>query len=264
MAQDLDMFLASGKGALSGAGAGAQLGSMAGPQGAVIGAGLGAIVGGVGAGMKQNKANQAQQIPFADPLMTKRLAEIEQTRKNIMTASDPLSQRRLDEAKNVGASIQGAISRNTGGDVQSTIDALLKAQKNTQSAINQGIAETSTRLPYFDNASTILADKIAQRKADLQFMAQQQAMAENAQARKEANLNANAILGTQGGTQTIPESLTALLQLIKNRQQQPATPISQVQPTPEPGMFYTPGDTEIGTNNFMDLMSGLQQAGLFK
>jgi hypothetical protein len=29
-------------------------------------------------------------------------------------------------------------------------------------------------------------------------------------------------------------------------------------------MFYTPGDTEIGTNNFMDLMSGLQQAGLFK
>lgn len=262
MAQDLDMLLASGKGAMSGAGTGAMIGSnpalMAATGGlsAPIATGIGALVGGVGAGMKQNKANQAQQIPFIDPMESKRLAEIEQSRKNLMTGSDALTQRRLDEAKNVGSAVQGAITRSTGGDVASTMDALLKAQKNTQSAINQGITESQSRLPYFDNASTMLAQRIAQRKLELGLLDRSQAMAENAQARKEANLNANALLGVNGGMGTTGDALQVLLDLIQKRQGQ--------EQSQTPSVAATPGDTEIGTQNFMNPMGDLQSSGLIQ
>lgn len=264
MAQDLDVLLASGKGAVSGAGQGAMIGSnpalMAATGGlsAPVATGLGALLGGVSSGLKQNKANQSQQIPFIDPIESRRLSEIEQARKSLMTGSDALTQRRIDEARNIGSAVQGAITRSTAGDVGSTMDVLLKSQKNTQSAINQGISESQSRLPYFDNASTMLAQRIAQRKLELGLLNRSQSMAENAQSRKEANLNSNALLGVQGGTATPNDALQMLLNLIAQKQ-------TGVQGTnTDSSLSVTPGDTEIGTNNFMNFMGGLQSSGLIQ
>jgi hypothetical protein len=214
--QDLDTVLAGGKGAISGGSKGLALGSnpallaATGGLSAPIGAAAGAIIGGVGSAVKQDKANKAQEVPLVDPLEMRRLARLEQTRKNILTGSDPVTRNRIDQARNQGAAVRGAISRNTGGDVSSTIDALLKSQKNTQASINQGVSAGQQRLPYFDNAAGVLTNKIANRKLQLGLLDRSQKMAENAQSRKEANLNANAFLGTDGGTQTFEQALAAL------------------------------------------------------
>jgi len=252
MAGDLDSLMALGKGAVSGAGMGAQLGGMAGPQGAAIGAGAGAIIGGIGAVQKQNQADKAQQIPMVDPMERQRLAQLEQQRKALLAGTNAITQNQISEAKNIGAGVQSAVSRNTGGDVASTMDALLRAQKGTQQGVNQAVMSGRDRLPYFDSAAGNLMSRIAQRKLELQRLKRDQAVAENAQARTEANVNANAILGTQGGTATIQEGIGAILPMFTSGQSSPQ------------GNFFTPGDQEIGTQNMMDLLGTMNQGGLFQ
>lgn len=180
------------KGATTGASIGSVIPGVGTVLGGAIGAGLGANIGALSAISKQNKANKSQEIPMTDPIEARRLAELEQLRRNVMMGSDPITQNRINQARNVGSAVQGAISRNTGGDVASTMDALLKAQRNTQAGVNQGISEGQQSLPYFDNASGQLMQRIAQRKLELQLLKRAQATAENAQSRKEDNLSANA------------------------------------------------------------------------
>lgn len=222
MANDLDILMASGKGAVSGGGKGLALGSnpallaATGGLSAPIGAGIGAIVGGVSSGMKQNQADKASQLPVVDPLEAVRLAQLEQTRKNILTGSNPATQNKIQQIRNVGSAVQGGISRNTGGDVGATMDALLKAQKNTQAGVNNAVSEGQQNLPYFDSAVGTLSQRIAQRKADLWKINRDQMLAENAQSRKEANLNTNAMVGASGQLPSMEE----LLAMIQKRKMQ--------------------------------------------
>lgn len=238
---------AAASGALSGAGKGSKIGStvgsivgsvipgvgtaIGGAAGGAIGAQVGAAAGGVSAAIKQKKANQAQQIPFVDPMEAKRLAELEQTRRSISSGTDVLTRQGIQEQQNIGRSTQGAISRATGGDVGQTIDALLKAQRGTQAGVNNVMSQSAQRLPYFDSAAGQLTDKMAQRKLELALLKRDQAVAENAQARKEANLNANALIATEGGVQTIPEYTNQFSQYIANGFGSQQNPIQSNNPT---------------------------------
>lgn len=269
---DLDILMASGKGAVSGAGKGAALGGMIGSVvpgvgnaiGAAAGGVIGGAVGGISSGIKQNQANQAKEIGFTDPLEAVRLAQLEQTRKNILTGSNPVTQNKIEQIRNVGSAVQGGISRNTGGDVGATMDALLKAQKNTQTGVNNAVSEGQQNLPYFDNAVGTLAQRIAQRKLELQLLSRGQNLAENAQARKENNLNANALVGTNGQLPTTDE-LLALLQ--KRKLQEQGGGLSQIPATPNQvdvsGATNLSGDWASGLGGSMPTLDSNQSGNGF-
>lgn len=173
--------------------------------GKIAGTAIGATAGAISGGLSQRKANQAQEIATEDPFERKRLAELEQTRRSISTGSDIGTQNKIGEAKSVGRSVQQGIAKNTGGDVGSTISGMLKAQKNTQNATNRAVAESQQRLPFFENMYQQLGSRIGQRKLELSLLGRGQALAENTQQRKESNLNANALIATEGGLGKIDE-----------------------------------------------------------
>jgi hypothetical protein len=199
------MFGSIASGAASGAGKGAAIGSIIPGVGTLAGGAIGAIAGGAMAGGKQKKSNDAQKIPLADPRELARLSEITQTRKSINAGTDAMTQLGIQQQQNAGRSAQAGISRATGGDVGGTIDALLKSQRATQSGQNNVIAQAGARLPYFEQAQTGLLDRITQRKLELGLLNRSQRVAEAAQAQTDNNINKNALLATQGGTQTIAE-----------------------------------------------------------
>jgi hypothetical protein len=222
--------LAGFSGAISGAGKGAQLGSIIPGVGTAVGAAGGAVLGGITSMIGQNRANKSQQIPFADPMDIKRRAELEQVRKSLMVGTDPATQLGVQTAQSIARGAQNPIVRSTGGDVSATMDALLKTQKNAQGGANQAIAEGQQRIPYFDNAYGNMVSAINQRKLELALLNRSQRTAENAQSRTDQNVNANAILATQGGTETIPEAIQSLNipQWLQSRFGQSAQPPQQV------------------------------------
>ena len=79
---------AAGSGALSGAGMGAKIGSLVPGVGTVAGAAVGGLAGAITGGTRQKQANKAQEIPLVDPSERARLAQLEQTRKNIPAVCD--------------------------------------------------------------------------------------------------------------------------------------------------------------------------------
>jgi hypothetical protein len=259
MAQGLDLLMASGTGALGGASTGAKLGGMLGPQGAAIGAGVGALAGGISAGTKQKKATDSQNIPIVDPMERQRLAELELQRKNLLAGTDAITQNAISEAKNLGSATNNAIIKNTGGDVSSTMDALLRAQKGTQQEVNQAVMEGRQRLPYFDSAAGNLNSRIAQRKLELGLLKRSQATAENAQAQTDNNVNAQALLATEGGIMT-PQQIAEML---KKRQIQEASGGLTQMITPNEasidGMTNVMGDwsSPMITNNGMPTLDNI-------
>lgn len=200
---------AVGSGAASGAGMGASIGSVIPGVGTAAGAGVGALVGGISGGLKEKRSQDAQNIPSVDPMERARLARLEQVSKNLSSGTDTLTQQGIKEQRNIGKAAQTAISRNTGGDVGGTIDALLKSQKATQGGVNQTVAQSAQRIPYFDSAVGALKSRIGQRRLELDLLNRSQRVAEAAQSRTDANVNTQALLATEGGTQTIPEGVMA-------------------------------------------------------
>lgn len=209
---------ASFSGGISGASTGAKIGGMFGPQGAVLGTTIGAVAGAVQGGTKQKQANEAQDIPIVDPAERARLAALEQTRKNIASGSDVMTQQGIKQQQNIGKAAQNALARTTGGDVGGTMDALLKSQKATQGGVNQTIAQAQNRLPYFDSAQGGLTSRIAQRKLELGLLNRSQKTAESAQARTDNNISSQALMATEGGLQTMPQVIGQAGQWLKNRQ----------------------------------------------
>jgi hypothetical protein len=119
------------------------------------------------------------------------------------SGSDALTQQNIRNQQNVGRAAQNAISKSTGGDVGGTLDALLRSQKATQGGVNQAVAQSAQRLPYFDSAAGQLGSKIAQRRLELDLLNRGQDLASSTRNRTASNLNSQALLATEGGTQTI-------------------------------------------------------------
>jgi len=262
---------AAGAGAASGAGMGATLGSLVPGPGTAIGTAAGALIGGIGGALKQKKANESNEIPEVDPMERERLARIQQISKNLSAGTDGLTQQNISQQKNVGRAAQNAISKVTGGDVGGTLDALLRTQRGTQSGVNQAVAQAAQRMPYFDSAAGSLASRIAQRRLELGLLNRSQYTAENAQARTDSNVNSQALLATQGGTETIPQgaatTMDMVAQMIKRSQEnrnaasqnsvQPSTPVGSTPVASPMGSGGGVGDRVTGMSispqGFVDL-----------
>jgi len=204
--------MANGQGmaGLSGAAGGAAMGAkLGGTLGSVVpgvgnavglvgGAAIGGLVGGISGANKKKKANEAANISPVDPNEQRRMAELNQITKNLSIGADSLTQNRLSELQKVGAQTQGAISKVSGGDVGSTVQGMLQAQRNTQAGANAALADRG-QLPYFQNLAQQLQTRQSQRKLELELLKRSQAMAETAQAQTDSNLNANAYASTLMG-----------------------------------------------------------------
>ena len=194
-------------GATSGAGMGARVGSLFPGIGTAVGAGVGALAGGIMSGIQTNRAQQSQNIPVVDPMERARLSRLEQMSRSLSSGSDSLTQQNIRNQQNIGRAAQNAIARNTGGDVGGTLDALLRSQKATQGGVNQAVAQAAQRIPYFDSAAGQMASRIAQRRLELDLLNRGQDLASSTRARTVNNANAQALLATEGGTDTIAQGV---------------------------------------------------------
>jgi hypothetical protein len=200
------------QGAAGGVAKGAQLGTMINPGlGTLIGAGAGALMGGIGGASKKKKAVNASEISPVDPNEQARMVELNQAIKNINVGADALTQNRLQELSKIGAQTQGAISKVSGGDVGSTVQGMLQAQRNTQAGANAALADRG-QLPYFMNLAQQLGTRMSQRKVELDKWKADMALAESAQNITDANVNKNAYLSTlgQGDMQSVGNFLSGL------------------------------------------------------
>lgn len=196
-------------GAMSGAGIGSKVGGLigsaanailpgAGMIGKIGGGLIGAGIGAIGGNVKQKKSESSQNIADVDPNQQRRLAELNMISKNISSGTDALTQNKISEMNKLGSQTQNAISKVSGGDVGATTQGLLQAQRNTQSGVNDALANRSM-LPAFQGLSGSVANGIAQRKLELALLNRGQQTAEYAQGRKNNNLNMMGMLGSQGG-----------------------------------------------------------------
>jgi len=182
---------------------GAILGGVAGTTiapgvGGAVGAQIGQTAGGlIESGVQGRKANQLAP-GLVDPLEQQRINELNQIRKNISTGSDAATQGAIGEAQKVGATTQGRIARSTGGDVGSTVNALIKAQKGTQAATNQAVVQGQQRLPFVEQLTQQLGTRISQRTLELGLLNQNRAKAASAQAGTDALQNLGSLAALQG------------------------------------------------------------------
>lgn len=165
--------------------------------GAQIGAGLGGIAG--GAIESRNADKNIPQIGLEDPRQLARLREIDATRRQISEGRDPLTMQRVSEIQKMGETTKGQLGKFTGGDVGGTLSAMLRAQRNTGQGINQAYSESQNRLPFFENLSSQLSNRIEDRKFLLQSHALSNAEVNSEKARGAMNSAISGTIASLGG-----------------------------------------------------------------
>jgi hypothetical protein len=225
---------AGGAGGASGGASGALggLGGSSGP-GASAGAGLSlatSLVQGIQAQRQKKKADAA--FPeLVDPNQAAFLSELNQKRRSIETGADFAGA--MDKINATTAGTQEAITRNTGGDVGGTIQALLQAQNSANSAKNAVIGQGQQQQLAYNNMYGGLLNQISARRLQLQMQRSQQNLGEWAKGQQGTNQNllagltsaagmgANALANQQPGAEVTagaegasPESLPMLSSLL--------------------------------------------------
>jgi len=156
-----------------------------------IGAGLSLLGGGKG---------RQRDVADIDPNQAARLREIDRTRKQISTGTDALTQTGIQEIRKAGETTKGQLAKFSGGDVGGTIASFLRAQRNTNKGVNERFSQGQARIPFFENLSTQLGNRMSQRKLELDVHRADQDAAERAQAQTTANLNESGRQAFEGDT----------------------------------------------------------------
>jgi len=186
------MALGSAIGSTIGGIGGAAIG---GPIGAQIGAGIGGIAGGA----IDLAGQKTPEVQMADPNQIARLREIESTKKQIASGTDPLTQQAVSDIRKTGETTKGQLAKFTGGDVGGTLSAMLRAQRNIGQGQNQAYAQSQQRLPFFENLQSQLGNRIAQRKLELDVNAQDTAKAERANTQRQIIGSVSGLIGSGVG-----------------------------------------------------------------
>lgn len=194
-----------------GIGGGALGSSIAGPLGGIIGSQIGSSLGGaIGGGVESvfgGGSGDKKQVQRVDQNQVARLREIDRTRKEISEGRDPLTRSAISEIKATGETTKGQLAKFSGGDVGGTISSFLRAQRNTGKGINDRFSQSQGRIPFFENLSTQLGNRISQRKLELDVHDADQQSAEIAQGRTNRNLNLSGIQASS----LVSEGLAGLL-----------------------------------------------------
>lgn len=186
-----------GAGAASGGGGGASSmlsglgggGGGGGQSGQAIGAGISlatSLVQGIQAAKLKRKADSAMP-EMVDPNQAAFLSELNQKRKSIETGADFAGA--MDQIDATTAGTNEAITRNTGGDVGGTIQALLQSAGSANNAKNNVIAQGQQQQMAYNNMYGGLLNQIAARRMQLQMYNSQQARGEWAKKQQAANQN---------------------------------------------------------------------------
>ena len=166
-----------------------------------IGTQIGAGLGGIGGGLLEiNRAkSNTPEVSESDPRQLARLREIDATRRQISEGRDPLTMQRVSEIQKMGETTKGQLGKFTGGDVGGTLSAMLRAQRNTGQGINQAYSESQNRLPFFENLSSQLLNRIEQRKLDLGVHEQDRARLQQESGKQSMMNSASGLLASLGG-----------------------------------------------------------------
>lgn len=176
---------------------------------------IGKGVGKVGQMLGQSKANklkkQAESLfpQYEDPRQLAQLARLQQMQKSLETGAE--FQGAKDTAMQNIAGTQAGIVKSTGGDVGSTIQGLLQAQRVGGQQLNQAYAQAEQRQAALNPLVTSLNNLISSRKMELQLAKSQQKLAEWAKMQQQLNQNlgagaarAGAMAGLKQGKPSMP------------------------------------------------------------
>lgn len=235
-------------GVLDGILKGGSTGAALGPAGAVAGAGIGLATGLIQniQANKLKKQADAAMPELVDPNQAAYLSELNQKRKSI--ASGAAFSTAMQQADMQQASANDAITRNSGGDSGSAIQALLQAQANSGNIKNQALANGQQQQMGYDSMYGNQLNKIAARTLQLQLLESQQKRAEWAKKKQFAGQNTQAggatalqgLLGSLGGGAgaSSPDGATGVGGMLSGK---PAgSPLDTFTPTGESAPGVTP------------------------
>lgn len=199
------------------------------PGGNMGKAGLSAVTGLVQnfQARKLKKEADALVPPLMDPNQAAFLSELNQKRKSIETGADFAAGMNMLNASNAGTN--DAIVRAGGGDVGGTMQGLLRSQRTSDDARNNLLAQGANEQMAYNSMYGEFLNKIAARKLQLGLYKSQQARAEWAAKKKDANANLMAgmagLTGMNGGggimggspSGTAPNVDTSVLQGMMNK-----------------------------------------------
>lgn len=176
-------------------------------NGAAMGGGPGAIAGAavnLGTsliqGIQSNRAKKKAESAFpelVDPNQSAFLSELNQKRRSIETGADFAGA--MDKIDATTAGTNEAITRNTGGDVGATIQALLQAQNSANSAKNSVIGQGQQQQLAYNNMYGGLLNQISARRLQLQMQRSQQNLGEWAKGKQGSNQNVLAGITSAAG-----------------------------------------------------------------
>lgn len=192
-----DVLMKTAGGALKG-------GMSGGPQGAAVGAGL-SLATGLLQEFKANKLKKAADSAYpelVDPNQASFLAEMDQKRKSMETGA--AFQTGMEAIDSGTEGINQAVARNTNGDVGSTIQSLLMAQRGANNAKNQVLANGQNAQMGYDQMYGGLLNQISARKLQLQLQRSQQNLAEWSKMKQSGNQNT---MAGAAGVSSILDSL---------------------------------------------------------
>lgn len=136
-----------------------------------VGAKLGSTVGGLGtmfSGLGTRKKAERMRPGEVDPSQMSRLEEAKRKLRSIETGTDATTQQALSETKKMTEATKSDISKVTGGNIGSTVDALLKSQRLGGRAANQVFAQAGARTSGFESLIERLANRVEDRKREIQ------------------------------------------------------------------------------------------------
>jgi len=160
--------------------------------GSAVGAGMG-IATGLLQQFQANKLKKQADSAFpslVDPAQAGFLAELDQKRRSIETGA--AFQSGMDAIDETNAGTNAAIVKTTGGDVGSTIQSLLQAQRGAAGAKNQVLAQGQSKQFQYDSLYKNMMDQISARQLQLQMAKSGQARAEWASKQQGASQNLQA------------------------------------------------------------------------
>lgn len=154
--------------------------------------------------MQKKKKADAAMPGLVDPRQAAFLAELNQKRKAIDTGADFASA--MTNIDSTNAATQDAITRSSGGNVGSTIEGLLSAQRGADTAKGSVIAQGQGQQMALNSMFNELNNKVAARSMQLQMQRSQQARAEWAQKQQNANQNFMAAAAGLGSSMQGPQN----------------------------------------------------------
>lgn len=158
-------------------------------------AGWGAMIGAV-MSMAQMAAQQSKKDSGGPPRVDPETRDFYEKMKRRMDSpeADPVYQAGKRRNEQMVSRSQREMTRMTGGDVAATQNAMLQAQREGATNMNQLLSQQGQRQQYFTGLASQLQQRIAQRKLELQQYDRVQSEAQKTQASRRGRANMNAIM----------------------------------------------------------------------